>query len=63
MIQRKNKYVVYDDKGYVVIMSRMKDICRSHAYLTKEILPNGIRKKDNKTIKNKGNSKGLPQNA
>ena len=38
MIHRKNKYVVYDDKGYVVIMSRMKDICAGHARILKEKL-------------------------
>jgi hypothetical protein len=38
MVRRKNKYVVYGDDGYIVIMSRMKDICTSHARLVREKL-------------------------
>ena len=33
-----NKYVVYGDDGFVVIISSMKDICVAHARLVKEKL-------------------------
>jgi len=38
MRKRGNKYVVYDDDGYIVIISRMKNVCLTHVRHMREKL-------------------------